>query len=628
MCLGLGVAFARATSARGFIWGALFRRGGAGSVSWVGAGPPHRSRRGRQRDPGPSRAERRASLPRGRGRGGRAPLRARAGAGPARVRVARATPRVRAPARSQTANNPKPRSMALRASAARPAAPAAARRPRALLGRASLAPAHPIATSAARGPHGGTRGRAASVAARAANHNKVLSVEVKDGAGGDDSDAIQGVERPVILGVTLPEDRQTQFLIMAAGALTCSLGFAALQESVFRIPGFTYPGFMTLVTSACYAACGFIEMGISTKGKFTRNGTWKNYWILSTMTFGGMFLTNFALKFLNYATRIVFKSAKVIPVMLFATIVNKKTYSPLEYFSAFTLVTGVALFTLGDAAGGSVNFNPIGVVLITLALCVDALTSNFEEKVFFRVGKPSSQAEVLGYASLLGCFWSLIQNISQGELGPALAHASEHSRVIPSICAFSVLGYVSVGFVLSLITYFGATGTHERAAASARTACSMRRPCFGCVRRVAPAGSGYCSDTRSRSGAHCRGGDRQDPAQGAFDHHLLRALSEAAELAVRRRLRRGMRVHLSHNQGEEDQARAEGPRRRRVIFQLVRRLFNPAIAGRAADTATLPRAWSHHGALMHLHYIRLRYRYQRTLRVEKSLPKMGSSRSL
>jgi adenosine 3'-phospho 5'-phosphosulfate transporter B3 len=214
---------------------------------------------------------------------------------------------------------------------------------------------------------------------------------------------------------------------------------------------------MTLLTSAAYAVCGFLEMGLTSGGKFTRHGTWKNYWILSTMTFGGMFFTNFALKFLNYATRIVFKSAKVVPVMLFATIVNKKVFSPLEYFSAATLCAGVALFTLGDAAGGALNFNPIGVVLITLALCVDALTSNFEERVFFRVPKPASQAEVLGYASLLGCFWSAIQNVAQGEIWPAMAHAAEHPRVVPSIIAFSVLGYVSVTFVLSIIKFFGAT---------------------------------------------------------------------------------------------------------------------------------------------------------------------------
>ena len=150
-------------------------------------------------------------------------------------------------------------------------------------------------------------------------------------------------------------------------------------------------------------------------------------------------------------------------------------------------------------------------------------------------------------------------------------------------------------------------GAHARCGARASVTCGGPRP---------PAVATVLTRARGRA-LIAEAEIVKTRAQGAFDHHLLRALSEAAELAVRRRLRRGMRVHLSHNQGEEDQARAEGPRRRRVISQLVRRLFNPAIAGRAADTATLPRAWSHHGALIHPHYIRLRYRYQRTLRVER-----------
>ena len=44
-------------------------------------------------------------------------------------------------------------------------------------------------------------------------------------------------------------------------------------------------------------------------------------------TYGGMALTNYALGYLNYATRIVFKSAKIIPVMAFSVIIVGKKYA-------------------------------------------------------------------------------------------------------------------------------------------------------------------------------------------------------------------------------------------------------------------------------------------------------------
>ena len=64
----------------------------------------------------------------------------------------------------------------------------------------------------------------------------------------------------------------------------------------------------------------------------------------------GYYLTNWSLLYLDYATRIMFKSSKVLPVMFFGSIVqNNKHYSLAEYTSGGLLVVGVALFTLGES---------------------------------------------------------------------------------------------------------------------------------------------------------------------------------------------------------------------------------------------------------------------------------------
>lgn len=46
---------------------------------------------------------------------------------------------------------------------------------------------------------------------------------------------------------------------------------------------------------------------------------------------GGVYLTNWALQYLNYTVRVVFKSCKVIPVMLFGTVLQGRVYSGQEY---------------------------------------------------------------------------------------------------------------------------------------------------------------------------------------------------------------------------------------------------------------------------------------------------------
>ena len=125
----------------------------------------------------------------------------------------------------------------------------------------------------------------------------------------------------------------------------------------------------------------------------------------------------------------------------------------------------------------------------------DALTANLEEKQFFRIKQPCSHAEVMLYLSTFAAAESffvlvasggdleeitgfyvvycilpphVIQMLStdrqlmtqkqySGEIWDAWDHSMRHPDTIPSICAFSVLGYVTVCLILLIIKGFGAT---------------------------------------------------------------------------------------------------------------------------------------------------------------------------
>lgn len=45
----------------------------------------------------------------------------------------------------------------------------------------------------------------------------------------------------------------------ARRSIVSALGFSTLQERVFNIPGFSYPGWMTFITYITYATCGGLE---------------------------------------------------------------------------------------------------------------------------------------------------------------------------------------------------------------------------------------------------------------------------------------------------------------------------------------------------------------------------------
>lgn len=261
---------------------------------------------------------------------------------------------------------------------------------------------------------------------------------------------------PCILGVPVHGTKAFQFGVLAAGSLVTAIGFSTLQERVFRIPGFSYGGWMTVLTYITFIFCAISERVLTNDNK--RNSSVKDYALVSLLTMSGLYLTNMSLNYLDYATRVIFKSSKVIPVMIFGVVVQRRKYSWQQYCAGVLLVAGISTFTLGDKAM-SPSFSLIGVMLITLALVCDALTSNLEEKLFFRKDKPSSEPEVILYTSLFGSVGSMLVTVLTGELSPAVAHSSVYVETVPYICGFSVLGYLSVTFILKLIQHFDATST-------------------------------------------------------------------------------------------------------------------------------------------------------------------------
>ena len=247
-----------------------------------------------------------------------------------------------------------------------------------------------------------------------------------------------------------------RFLVLCCGAIGSAVGFAALQEGVWNVKGYKYSGYMTLITAATMALCGQVER-LAT-GDTTRRGPLLSYLKLSVLTLGGMYFTNWALKYLNYPTRVLFKSSKLVPTMVMGTVIQGRTYSILEYLAAGLLVLGVALFTIGDAELRP-DFHPMGIGLITLGVAADAATSNYEERAFFRASPPASQPEVVTYASAFGAVWALLLMLPTDELEEAIAHSIAHPDALVMLVVSSVCGYVSVSFVLLLINLYGATVT-------------------------------------------------------------------------------------------------------------------------------------------------------------------------
>lgn len=90
-----------------------------------------------------------------------------------------------------------------------------------------------------------------------------------------------------------------------------------------------------------------------------------------------------ALKFVNFPTQVLVKSAKVIPVMIMGKIISRTKYEFHEYLTAVMISCGMVLFLTGsaDESKHSPSTTLTGLFLLTLYLVFDSFTANWQNHI-------------------------------------------------------------------------------------------------------------------------------------------------------------------------------------------------------------------------------------------------------
>lgn len=105
---------------------------------------------------------------------------------------------------------------------------------------------------------------------------------------------------------------------------------------------------------------------------------------LSLVVFGATALATKSLNYVSYPTKVVFKSAKLIPTMIVSVVVNPagSKYGPADYLSAALLCAGAAGYSYGSGSpGGEGTSSFVGIALLTASVVCDALVPNLQQKL-------------------------------------------------------------------------------------------------------------------------------------------------------------------------------------------------------------------------------------------------------
>lgn len=259
-----------------------------------------------------------------------------------------------------------------------------------------------------------------------------------------------------LFGISLSDKpKWKQFLICSSGFFFGYLVNGICEEYVYNRLQFSYGWYFTFVQGFVYLFLIYVQ-GFTPKQMVN---PWKTYVKLSAVLMGSHGLTKGSLAFLNYPAQLMFKSTKVLPVMVMGAFIPglRRKYPAHEYVSAILLVVGLILFTLADAQT-SPNFSSIGVVMVTGALVMDSFLGNLQEAIF-TMNPETTQMEMLFCSTVVGLPFLIPPMLLTGELFKAWNSCSQHLYVYGVLIFEAMATFIGQVSVLSLIAIFGAATT-------------------------------------------------------------------------------------------------------------------------------------------------------------------------
>jgi len=108
-----------------------------------------------------------------------------------------------------------------------------------------------------------------------------------------------------------------------------------------------------------------------------------------------------SLKYVSFPVQTVFKSSKIIPVMLMGLALKGTKYPRSQYAEAVFITIGVAIFSMQSKTPKSDqndNTDLIGLVFLLLYICFDSFTSQWQDRVYTKYGR----SNVDPYQMMLG----------------------------------------------------------------------------------------------------------------------------------------------------------------------------------------------------------------------------------
>lgn len=252
-------------------------------------------------------------------------------------------------------------------------------------------------------------------------------------------------------------DRRLKFLICTGGIFITYFYYGIIQEKITRgnYGNEKFSCILTLVLIQCVVNYLYALFTTSTVMKQGEDTTRTIYYVSCSLTYLiAMLCSNLALKWVNYPTQVIGKSAKPIPVMILSVLFGRKSYPFKKYCFVMLVVTGVALFMYKDNKAGTSNtIFGYGEIMIITSLIMDGLTAAIQERMRSE-SKTKSGHMMINMNKWSIIFLSGIVLIS-GEYVTFFDFTKRHPAVLWELVTFSAASAFGQFFIFLTVSDFG-----------------------------------------------------------------------------------------------------------------------------------------------------------------------------
>ncbi|CBY43019.1 unnamed protein product, partial [Oikopleura dioica] len=226
---------------------------------------------------------------------------------------------------------------------------------------------------------------------------------------------------------------------------------------------------ITLTWITCFANCLIsiivLEFLIKVKNINGSRLTW-NHLFAGIVNSFGLMLTNISMEYVSYPAKVLSKSCKPISVIIFTSLLTKKTYSITRWLAVVIITIGIVIFSIDEVEHNetlqkSRRLIITGDLFLLISIFCDGLTSTFQEKIRNKEEKPNfvSCIQLMFLMNAVGMIISFTVTFCIGEFNESIRFIIAYPEILLLLFATVILQAFGQIFLFFNIIMFGTLTT-------------------------------------------------------------------------------------------------------------------------------------------------------------------------